>query len=114
MIKNIVFDIGNVLTDFRYRGFLKDKGLDDAMIERVEKCTVNTSYWHEFDISTNKGGTFDIDIGEMEEMLDAYPLKLAANIVIEDGTMISIPREKKIDVNLEIGMETDGKIELSK
>ena len=47
-------------------------------------------------------------------MLDAYPLKLAANIVIEDGTMISIPREKKIDVNLEIGMETDGKIELSK
>ncbi len=49
MIKNIVFDIGNVLTDFRYRGFLKDKGLDDAMIERVEKCTVNTTYWHEFD-----------------------------------------------------------------
>ena len=49
MIKNIVFDIGNVLTDFRYRGFLKDKGLDEAMIDRIEKCTVDTPYWHEFD-----------------------------------------------------------------
>ena len=49
MIKNIVFDIGNVLTDFRYRGFLQDKGLDEAMIDRVERCTVDTPYWHEFD-----------------------------------------------------------------
>ena len=49
MIKNIVFDIGNVLTDFRYRGFLADKGLDEAMIDRIEKCTVDTPYWHEFD-----------------------------------------------------------------
>ena len=49
MIKNIVFDIGNVLTDFRYRGFLADKGLDAAMIDRIEKCTVDTPYWHEFD-----------------------------------------------------------------
>ncbi len=49
MIKNIVFDIGNVLTDFRYRGFLQDKGLDEAMIDRIEKCTVDTPYWHEFD-----------------------------------------------------------------
>ena len=29
MIRNIVFDIGNVLTDFRWREFLQDKGFDD-------------------------------------------------------------------------------------
>ena len=51
MIRNIVFDIGNVLTDFRYRGFLQDKGLDEAMVDRIEKCTVDTPYWHEFDRS---------------------------------------------------------------
>ena len=49
MIKNIVFDIGNVLTDFRWEGFLRDKGHDDAMIRRIEKATVASPYWNEFD-----------------------------------------------------------------
>ena len=35
MIKNIVFDIGNVLTDFRYMDFLKDKGLTDEEIKEL-------------------------------------------------------------------------------
>lgn len=26
MIRNIIFDIGNVLTDYRWEGFLADKG----------------------------------------------------------------------------------------
>jgi hypothetical protein len=69
-------------------------------------------YTQDFDLSTNKGGTFPIDVDDMEDMFDAYPLKLAANIVVPNNTMISIPREKKVNVNLEIGMETDGKIEL--
>ncbi|MBO6007049.1 MAG: HAD family phosphatase, partial [Lachnospiraceae bacterium] len=49
MIKNIVFDVGNVLTDFRWKGFLEDKGHDEAMIKRIEKATVDSPYWHEFD-----------------------------------------------------------------
>ncbi len=49
MIKNIVFDIGNVLTDFRWKGFLEDRGFDEAMIKRIEKATVDSPYWHEFD-----------------------------------------------------------------
>ena len=28
MIRNIIFDIGNVLTDYRWEGFLADKGFD--------------------------------------------------------------------------------------
>ena len=49
MIKNIVFDIGNVLTDFRWQGFLKDKGFDDEMVARIGKATVEGPYWKEFD-----------------------------------------------------------------
>ncbi|MBO4608833.1 MAG: HAD family phosphatase [Lachnospiraceae bacterium] len=49
MVKNIVFDVGNVLTDFRWKGFLEDKGHDEAMIKRIEKATVDSPYWHEFD-----------------------------------------------------------------
>lgn len=43
MIKNIVFDIGNVLADFRIMEFLTEKGLDVLTIKRVIKAT---SYLH--------------------------------------------------------------------
>ena len=49
MIRNIVFDIGNVLTDFRWREFLQDKGFDDAMIDRIAKASVMSPVWNELD-----------------------------------------------------------------
>lgn len=49
MIKNIIFDIGNVLTDFRWREFLRDKGMDDVLIERIAKVSVESPLWREFD-----------------------------------------------------------------
>lgn len=49
MIKNVIFDIGNVLTDFRWREFLQDKGFDDAMVERIAKASVLSPFWKEFD-----------------------------------------------------------------
>jgi len=49
MIRNIVFDIGNVLADFGWRNFLQNKGFGEEMIERLAKATVWTPYWHEFD-----------------------------------------------------------------
>lgn len=49
MIKNIIFDIGNVLTDFRWKDFLRDKGFDDAMIERIAKVSVKSHLWNEYD-----------------------------------------------------------------
>lgn len=49
MIRNIVFDIGNVLTDFRWRGFLQDKGFDEAMVDRIARASVFSPYWNEFD-----------------------------------------------------------------
>lgn len=49
MIRNIVFDIGNVLTDFRWKEFLRDKGFGDAMIDRIAKASVMSPFWNEFD-----------------------------------------------------------------
>lgn len=49
MIKNIIFDIGNVLTDFRWKDFLMDKGFDDAMVDRIAKASVLTPAWYEVD-----------------------------------------------------------------
>ncbi len=48
-IKNIIFDIGNVLTDFRWKEFLFDKGFDEAMVERIAKATVHSPVWCEYD-----------------------------------------------------------------
>lgn len=49
MIRNIIFDIGNVLTDFRWREFLQDKGFDEAMTDRIARASVMSPYWNEFD-----------------------------------------------------------------
>ena len=49
MIQNIIFDIGNVLTDFRWKDYMRDKGFDDAMIERIAKVSVKSPLWDEYD-----------------------------------------------------------------
>ena len=49
MIKNIVFDIGGVLADFRIMEFLTEKGLDAPMIKRVLKASVRNPYWGKFE-----------------------------------------------------------------
>lgn len=49
VIKNIIFDIGNVLSDFRWRDCLKDKGFDDDMVERIGRASVDSPLWREFD-----------------------------------------------------------------
>lgn len=48
-IDTVVFDIGNVLTDFAWRKFLKDKGYDDEMVERMASATVLSDDWVEYD-----------------------------------------------------------------
>ncbi len=49
MIKNVVFDIGNVLADFRIKEFLMEKGLDLPTIKRVIKASVMNPYWGKFE-----------------------------------------------------------------
>ena len=52
MIRNLIFDIGNVLTDFRWKEFLQDKGFDEEMIARIAAASVQNPLWCEFDRGT--------------------------------------------------------------
>lgn len=47
MIHNIIFDIGNVLTDYRWEGFLADKGFDAEMIKKIAKASIMHPLWAE-------------------------------------------------------------------
>ena len=49
MIRNIVFDISNVLAPFRFKEFLAEKGFDEPMIKRIIKASAMTPYWTEYE-----------------------------------------------------------------
>lgn len=49
MIRTIIFDIGNVLTDFRWRDFFAEQGLAGETFERISKATVESPDWCEYD-----------------------------------------------------------------
>lgn len=49
MIKNIVFDIGNVLAGFNWREFYKSFGFTDEIFEKLADATVKSSLWNEMD-----------------------------------------------------------------
>lgn len=49
MIKNIVFDIGNVLVDFGWKPFFEKFNLSDETFNRIVKATVYSPLWSEID-----------------------------------------------------------------
>ena len=49
MIKNIIFDFGNVLVDYKMKEFMLAKGIEPDMIKRLLKASVMGPYWDEFD-----------------------------------------------------------------
>lgn len=49
MIKNIVFDIGNVLVDYNIKGFLAGKGFEPDIIKRIVKASLMSPYWEKFE-----------------------------------------------------------------
>lgn len=62
MIRTIIFDIGNVLTVFGWKNFLKSFGFDAQTEERVGKATMDNPFWNEMD----RGKLSE------EEMLDGF------------------------------------------
>lgn len=49
MIKNIIFDIGNVLVGFTWKEFYAGFGYEGEMLERLAAATVRSSMWDEVD-----------------------------------------------------------------
>ena len=51
MIKNIIFDAGDVLLEYRWKDMLKDYGLPDDEAYKVGNLMFNDNLWHEFDLA---------------------------------------------------------------
>ena len=49
MIKNIIFDIGNVLMPFQYRSFYESFGYEEEVVDRLAKATAQSPDWNELD-----------------------------------------------------------------
>jgi len=49
MIKNVIFDIGNVLMNFRWKPFIHSLFEDEETIKRVEAAIWHTGLWNELD-----------------------------------------------------------------
>lgn len=49
MIKNIVFDIGNVLAGFIWEDFYHSFGYSDEIFEKLADATVRSTFWNEMD-----------------------------------------------------------------
>lgn len=49
MIKNIVFDIGNVLAGFAWQEFYLSFGFSEDIYEKLTKATIKSAFWNELD-----------------------------------------------------------------
>ena len=49
MIRNIVFDIGNVLVAFRWREYFAEFGYSKEIYDRLAKATAMSPVWNEYD-----------------------------------------------------------------
>lgn len=45
MIKNIIFDIGNVLAEFRWKDYIAELGITGDKAERLARITVESEHW---------------------------------------------------------------------
>lgn len=50
MIKNIVFDVGDVLVAFCYRKYMEGLGFDKETVDFLSENMVLTEFWHELDL----------------------------------------------------------------
>jgi putative hydrolase of the HAD superfamily len=49
MIKNVIFDIGNVLTVFCWEKYFKSFGYSDEMVARIARASTQNDAWNEYD-----------------------------------------------------------------
>jgi len=49
-IKNVVFDVGDVLVSFRYRDHMRDLGFSGEAVDFLSENMILTNFWHEMDM----------------------------------------------------------------
>lgn len=92
MIKNIVFDIGMVLVDFRYVDYCRDLGFDEDTVQKLVNAMVLSPDWN----------TLDMGIISQEELIARFKnenpeIEKEIDLFWEDLTEIvrSFPRSRE-------------------
>lgn len=92
MIKNVIFDIGNVLTDFRWKGFLEDKGFSGEKLDRIARASVLSPVWPELD-----RGVWSFDKVMAGFVKNAPDLEKDLHVAFDDMTDIVTIRDFAVD-----------------
>lgn len=104
MIKNIVFDIGNVLVDFDVKGFLYRKGFEPDIIKRIIKASLLSPYWEQFergDLSEDEVMKAFINLDpEIEEQLYKAFDNVHGMLIIRDFAVDLVKKLKKDGFNV--------------
>lgn len=76
MIKNIIFDIGMVLVDFRYKDYCRDLGMDEDTVDAIAKAMPENGDWANLDagIVTQQeiAEKFKLDNPQLSEYIDLF------------------------------------------
>ena len=88
-IKNLIFDLGDVLIQYRWRDLLRDFGVKPEDVDRIgaEMFDDPRHLWHEFDLGNKDGQQVAKELGE-EYQEDA---KVIADF-IRHGEFMHVPR----------------------
>ncbi|MCQ8212937.1 HAD-IA family hydrolase [Cetobacterium somerae] len=92
-MKNIVFDIGNVLLDFHPQDFLKGLGLEKNIEERLYKLIFLSEEWKELD-----RGSIDYQVAEKIFKTKAPELKNEISLVLEKWHEMLTPIEGNVNL----------------
>jgi len=92
MIKNIIFDIGNVLLEFNPRMYVSSK-ISEEKVEEIYKCIFQSDEWPMLD-----RGTISEEEAKMNIINRNIENKELINLVFENWYDILIPIESSVDV----------------
>lgn len=88
MIKNIIFDIGMVLVDFRWKGVMEDLHFPEEVIEYLDVNFINSKNWNELDRGVMKTEDIIANVKAVNpaygEYVDRFFVHLADTIVSYD------------------------------
>ena len=66
-VKNIIFDVGDVLINFRYMDYMRDLGIDEETAVFIRDNIIFTDFWNNLDL-----GMADVDDAE-DMFAEKYP-----------------------------------------
>ena len=99
MIKNVIFDIGNVLVDFSWKQHMIDLGFSDECIERLTHYMVQHPLWDELDLGVRHHSEVIADMKALSPQyareIDSYFDDLDGIVRLREGSAAWISGLKK-------------------